>query len=127
MNESKPRKRLGRHLKSFLLIDLLMDDEARPVFIYVLSTILLGGIAYRWLEGWDWLDAFYFVVITTTTIGYGDLTPTTSLSKFVTIFFALNGVAILVMLIDQIRRVRGRRIQKIAEEPILNRSGNDGQ
>jgi len=32
--------------------------------------------------------------------------PTTQLSKQVTIFFALNGVAILVMLFDAIRQVR---------------------
>jgi hypothetical protein len=40
------------------------------------------------------------------TIGYGDFTSTTPLAKVVTIFLALNGVAILLMLFDEIRRVR---------------------
>lgn len=76
--------------------------------IYVTGTILFGALIYHLLEGWNWIDSLYFVVITTTTIGYGDITPTTPLTKFITIFFALNGVAILVMLLDQIRRVRIR-------------------
>lgn len=76
------------------------------MFIYVASTIVVGAIIYHVIEGWNWLDSFYFVVVTTTTIGYGDLSPTTNLGKLVTIFFGLNGVAILVMLFDQIRRLR---------------------
>jgi hypothetical protein len=98
---------LTRSLGKFLLIDLLIDKKARPVFAYVAITLILGAVVYHWLEGWSWLDSFYFVIITTTTIGYGDLSPTTAASKFITIFFALNGVAILVMLFDQIRRIRG--------------------
>ena len=88
------------------MLDVMRDPSTRPVFIYAASLILVGGIVYHWLEGWDWVDSFYFVVITLTTIGYGDLSPTTQLSKLVTIFFALNGVAILVMLFDAIRQVR---------------------
>ena len=98
---------LTRSLGKFLLIDLLIDRQARPILIYVGVTLVAGAVIYRWLEGWSWLDSLYFVVITSTTIGYGDLSPTTGLSKFITIFFALNGVAILVMLFDQIRRIRG--------------------
>ncbi len=92
------------------MIDLLLDKEARPVFLYVLVTIISGSIIYHWLEEWSWLDSLYFVVITTTTIGYGDLAPTTSLSKLVTIYFAINGVAILLMLLDQIRRLRSAKL-----------------
>lgn len=106
MSESKQPGPLGRAVGQFFLLDLLRDREARYVFLYVGGTILLGTVIYHLLEGWDWIDALYFVVITTTTIGYGDLTPTTPLTKFITVFFALNGVAILVMLFDQIRRVR---------------------
>lgn len=106
MNDQKQPGLLSRAVGQFFLLDLLRDREARYVFIYVGGSILFGTVVYRLLEGWDWIDALYFVVITTTTIGYGDLTPSTPLTKFITVFFALNGVAILVMLFDQIRRVR---------------------
>lgn len=104
-NDRKPRP-LARWLGRFLLVDLLLDKNARPVFIYVVATLLSGAVVYHYVEGWEWLDSLYFAVVTTTTIGYGDLSPKTDLGKLITIFFALNGVAILVLLFDQIRRVR---------------------
>lgn len=92
-----------------MLLDLLLDPEARPVFIYAAVNIVAGAILFSWLEGWSFIDSVYFVVITLTTIGYGDLTPTTPATKLLTIFFALNGIVILLALFDQIRRLRGGR------------------
>ena len=105
MSEPKKRRKIIPFEK-FLMLDVIRDPSTRPVFIYAASLIVVGAFVYHWLEGWNWLDSFYFVVITLTTIGFGDLSPTTQISKLVTIFFALNGVAILVMLFDAIRQVR---------------------
>ena len=105
MSEPKKRRKIIPFEK-FLMLDVIRDPSTRPVFIYAASLIVVGAIVFHWLEGWNWVDSFYFVVITLTTIGYGDLSPTTQISKLVTIFFAINGVAILVMLFDSIRQVR---------------------
>jgi hypothetical protein len=106
MDKSQRNHKSG-FLAKFLLLDLLLDKEARPVFIYAIANLLIGAVLYSWLEGWSYLDSVYFVVITLCTIGYGDLTPTKPITKLLTIFFALNGVAILLMLFDQVRRLRG--------------------
>ena len=103
------RRPITRSIGRFLFLDLLTDKKARPVFMYVAVIIAFGTVLYHWLEGWTYLDSLYFVVVTLTTIGYGDLAPTTELAKWVTIFYGLNGVAILLMLFDEIRRVRGHR------------------
>jgi hypothetical protein len=97
-----------RRLRLFrtLFLDLLVDRRSRPIFIYVALMIVITAAVFHWLEGWGWLDSIYFVVITFTTIGYGDFAPTTPLTKLITIFVALNGVAVLLMLFDEIRRVR---------------------
>jgi len=105
--ENHKRGCLARFCAKLLLLDLLLDKEARPVFIYAMANLMVGAALYSWLEGWSYLDSVYFVVITLCTIGYGDLTPTKPITKLLTIFFALNGVAILLMLFDQVRRLRG--------------------
>ena len=95
-----------------LLLDLLFDKKARPIFYYAGANVVVGAFLFHWLESWNWLDSFYFVIITLTTIGYGDLSPTTPLTKIITIFYGLNGVAILLMLLDEIRRVRQHRLDE---------------
>ena len=100
------RKRVPIPLYRTLFIDILVDRRARPVFIYVAFMLAIGAVIYHYLEGWSWLDSIYFVVITLTTIGYGDFAPTTPLTKLITVFFGLNGVIILLMLFDVVRRER---------------------
>ena len=55
---------------------------------------LIGGIVYHSLEKWSWLNSFYFAATTITTVGYGDLTPTSQLSKTFTIGYLFIGIAI---------------------------------
>lgn len=50
-------------------------------------------------EGWDPLDCIYFSVITLTTAGLGDFTPTTDSSKLFAIVFIYIGVAMIGLLL----------------------------
>ena len=108
----------------FLLLDLLFDKKARPIFYYAGANVALGAILFHWLEGWNWLDSFYFVIITLTTIGYGDFSPTMPLTKIIAIFYGLNGAAILLMLFDEIRRLRQHRLDERVDELRSSAGGN---
>ncbi len=103
---TQPRKRKSRILSKVFFIDIFFEPSTRPILIYVVTIVFIGATLFHWLEGWDWVDSFYFVVITLTTIGYGDLTPTTSLTKLITIFYGINGVIVLLTFFDIIRRYR---------------------
>ncbi len=103
---SQTQKRKHKKLEDFFFLDVLKDPRTRPLFVYLVIILMVGAVLYHWLEGWDWVDSFYFVVITLTTIGYGDFSPTTPLTKIITIFYGVNGVIILLMFYDVIRRLR---------------------
>jgi len=112
----RDRERI-RPFKRLLLLDVISDKESRPVFYWAGGMLLSGVLVYHWLEGWSYLDALYFSVVSLATVGYGDLTPTTPLAKGFTIFYLINGIAILLALFDRIRVVRARAIVEGAQRP----------
>jgi len=58
-----------------------------PIVLFFIM-IFIGAFFYTFLEGWSYLDALYFSVITATTVGYGDFVPITSAGKIFTIIYA---------------------------------------
>lgn len=65
--------------------------------IFILIGLLASGtFAYHYVENWSLVDSFYFTATTLTTIGYGDLVPSTDASKLMTVAFALSGVAMFL-------------------------------
>ncbi|MBI3051110.1 two pore domain potassium channel family protein [Candidatus Woesearchaeota archaeon] len=56
--------------------------------------LVFGTTFYHFAEGWTWAQAFYFTSVTLTTIGYGDIHPTTDFTRIFTALFAITGVAI---------------------------------
>jgi hypothetical protein len=97
-------------LQSLFMLDILRDRDSRPVLMWALTTLALGTLVYHWLEGWNYLDALYFCVISLATIGYGDFTPTTQIGRAFTIVYVINGIVILLALFDRIRIVRTQRL-----------------
>lgn len=79
--------------------------ERGNVFVVLMIFIIgiIGGVfAYHAVEGWSILNSFYFVVVTVTTIGYGDLYPITNMGKIFTMFYAFFGVAVALYLFSAI-------------------------
>jgi len=59
------------------------------------STLAIGTVVYRILEDWSWVDAFYFSSVALTTVGFGDLTPSTDVSKIFTVFYIFAGISLI--------------------------------
>ena len=77
---------------------LVASIRTNMVFVVVAvalgSMIAVGTVSYHYLEEWTWTESFYFTVCTLTTIGYGDLHPTSDASQIFTAIFALAGVGV---------------------------------
>ncbi|MCA9897223.1 MAG: two pore domain potassium channel family protein [Anaerolineales bacterium] len=75
--------------------DGLKEPEFRGLFWSVVIILLSGTWFYHAVEGWSWLDAFYFSVITLTTVGYGDFSPQTAVGKIFTVVYIVLGLGVL--------------------------------
>jgi voltage-gated potassium channel len=53
------------------------DSDLRGLMVLLLFSLLIGAGAFCLsVEGWSLVDILYFCVMTMSTIGYGDLVPT---------------------------------------------------
>jgi voltage-gated potassium channel len=93
----------------------IRDPDFRSLVLLVFLTLLIGTIFYSVQEGWGLIDAFYFSVTTLTTVGFGDLSPTTPVGKLFTVGYILSGLGLIAGFINAIaeenlsRRTRRRR------------------
>jgi voltage-gated potassium channel Kch len=103
---------------------LLKKPKYRAVFIWLLLVILLGTVFYHYTEGWGWIDSLYFSVITLSTVGYGDFSPTTPFTKLFTTVYIFLGISIFAAFASMLARERveisqertTRKKQKTAED-----------
>lgn len=90
------------------MIQAIVRSWGNPVFRSTLALafliLLSGTLFYHSVEGWSWVDAAYFSVMTALTIGFGDLAPTTAVSRIFTIIYALVSVGVFVALVTQMAR-----------------------
>jgi voltage-gated potassium channel Kch len=82
------------------------EDEQFRALLFLLITLLAGATYFYWeVEGWSIIDSLYFSIMTTSTIGYGDLVPTTTFSKIFTIMFAILSIGVFVAVVSKIVQI----------------------
>ena len=64
--------------------------------------MVTGTLFYWRFEEWSVVEALYFSVVTLTTVGYGDLSPTTDATRIFTIVYILTGFGVLVALLTSV-------------------------
>jgi len=97
------------------------DSEFRGLFWSVLALLIIGSIFYRNVEGWSWIDSFYFTVVTLTTVGYGDFSPETDIGKLFTVLYIIMGLGLLSSFIIKLATINvpKKDRKKISWQPLL--------
>jgi voltage-gated potassium channel len=85
------------------LISFLKDDEYRDLLITTIIILIIGTLVYHYVEGWGFIDSFYFSVVTLTTIGYGDFSPQTDAGKLFTVLYIVAGIGMILSFINTIQ------------------------
>jgi voltage-gated potassium channel Kch len=74
-----------------------------------LGLLAVGTVAYRLLEGWSWVDSLYFSTVAVTTVGFGDIAPSTDGSKLFTVLYILSGISIITTYLNARMQRRAER------------------
>ena len=85
------------------------DPQFRSLTFLVVITLVGGTVFYSLEEGWSVVDAFYFSVMTLTTVGLGDLTPKTTIGKLFTVIYIFAGLSIILGFIETVAKETFRR------------------
>jgi voltage-gated potassium channel len=105
-------------------IGAVWRDPETKALPFVAGALVVTGTLFYWrFEDWTIIEALYFCVVTLTTVGYGDLAPTSAGTQIFTIVYILTGFGVLVALLTSVAekyieqkaergerpRLRGRR------------------
>jgi hypothetical protein len=112
--------RLLRYYKR-VFAAILREPALRLLLSATLVILGFGTVVYRIAEEWSWVESFYFCVITLTTIGYGDLAPTTDFARLFTVLYAFLGIGMLATFLTVLIRApimaeRGRMGEDFASD-----------
>lgn len=95
--------RMLRYSKSFALILRVMKRERQPLFAVVWLAggyVLLSALIMFQVEQGrfrSFFDAFYWAVVTLTTVGYGDIYPVSDIGRVVSMLSSFMGIAIVAL------------------------------
>jgi voltage-gated potassium channel Kch len=78
-------------------------------------------VIFKYLEGWGWVDALFFSVVTISTVGYGDMVPQTVTGRLLAVVYIILGIGVFVAaataLGEQLLR-RARELDSKQDHPV---------
>ena len=100
----------------------------RKGVLFLFSYLSVGVIAYSYIfEKWSIVDSLYFTTVCFTTVGYGDLVPTSPAGKIFTCFFGIAGitflgaaVATICSSVVQAEVEAAKKVERVSKRRILN-------
>ncbi|WP_120501180.1 potassium channel family protein [Roseovarius sp. EL26] len=112
--------------------------KATSPFVILISSLVIivssATVFFHYLEGWSWIDSYFFTVVTLSTVGYGNLVPETEVGKIAASILIFTGIGIFALTIQsfasltvkrRLRKSRDHR-RKLAQNK-QNKEGKDSE
>ena len=115
---SRPASSSGKRDEDVYVVD---DEFNLPPIIAILIAviyILLGAVLYIQWEDWTYLEAFYFLFVSVSTIGFGDVLPAHPRYFLATSIYVLVGLSLVAMVINVIMDSLSSTITKAKETAV---------
>ena len=87
--------------------------------------VAVATVVFHYLESWSWVDSFYFSAIAGTTVGFGDLSPTTDASKLFSVLYIFFAIGIIGTFLEQ--RMRYHGVIKNRAEKAISKASDENQ
>ena len=115
----------------FPISGLVLKDLAKPwigPLISLAALLLFGAFGYRLTEGWDWGDCLWMVLITISTIGFGEVEPLSADGRVVTVLIICGGLVVVQLTLQRFIRLFEsgyfRRMSELRFRRILRKMKN---
>ncbi|MBC7163519.1 MAG: two pore domain potassium channel family protein [Roseovarius sp.] len=79
-----------------------MREPSLRVLLALLMVIIGGAtVFFHLVEGWSWIDSYFFTMVTLSTVGYGNLVPATAIGKIATTVLIVAGLGIFAVAVQR--------------------------
>lgn len=77
-----------------------MQQHFRVLLGLAALIITASTVFFHFVEGWNWLDSYFFTVVTISTVGYGNFVPVTALGKIGTTVLIFLGIGVVAIALN---------------------------
>ncbi len=126
--------RYARSLSSFLFILKSKKFELVTLLTLTAFFVFIAGIMLYVFEGDNdnpnihtLFDAFYWALITISTVGYGDISPVTPEGRVVSMLIIMTGIGLISFLTSIIVSSFGERLSELREDRVMQEVGKKSE
>ena len=111
------------------------DEEALSSYVerhslrllagFVLLWIAVATVAYTFLEDWSLVDSLYFSTVAISTVGFGDLAPSSDASKLFTILYLAIGITTVSAFVNLRLSHQAHEVTRRSRRSIFRRRDTD--
>ena len=90
--------------------------------LFLSGAYIWAGVAmYRsWEEDWDFLEAFYFIFVSVSTVGFGDVLPSDQRLFALSFVYQLFGLALVSLLFNVVMETQQKHLTPLTERVVTS-------